>query len=552
MLWVLGVLGLCGGLSACGAPLPAHAQAEALIDVGRRLYHAGVLPDGRPLIATRPEGLVLEGVQAACGTCHRPSGMGSVEGPSRDAILVPPVAGPVLFAPARFADTFLDDFHHDVPNDTWRRAMTRPAYDDESLEVSLRKGRNSAGELMAAPMPLYDLGPTELASLSAYLRALGAAPAPGVEADAIHVATVVTPDVPPAEADAVLGVLEAWSGAPRLGGSPWIQHVWRLKGSPDTWGGQLEDLYRARPVFALLSGRGRAEWRPVQEFCERERIACVMPSVDIAPVGQPAQYSMYLSPGVELEARVLLRHLRDREPPARLIQVYGDPAGEHAGRVLVGGLSPEATASVATAFDRATPETAMPGVGPGDVVVLWLRSEEVEALVSAMPEPPAAGSVVLSALLANPEQLDLPSAWKAKARFVSLFDDLSLQAEISRLRLQRWLEKNSLPTSLDRRLQADAYAAAYLLNDAIADIRRQEVRRPAVPLTREHVLEALEDEVSKYSDGTPLVDEDSHIAYYGRMSLGPGQRVAVRGGSILRYASPDSRRLVAVSEHIVP
>ena len=60
------------------------------------------LPDGRPMRAVRPEGFVLEGEQAACVTCHRDSGMGSVEGSIDRTILVPPVAGPLLFAPARF------------------------------------------------------------------------------------------------------------------------------------------------------------------------------------------------------------------------------------------------------------------------------------------------------------------------------------------------------------------------------------------------------------------------------------------------------------------
>jgi hypothetical protein len=94
-------------------------------------------------------------------------------------------------------------------------------------------------------------------------------------------------------------------------------------------------------------------------------------------------------------------------------------------------------------------------------------------------------------------------------------------------------------------LQADAYAACYLFNEALAEIRKQDVRRPAVPLSREHLLETLETLLNKYNDSTDLVDPDSHVAYYGRMSLGPRQRVAVRGGTIMRYASPDSNRLVA-------
>jgi hypothetical protein len=160
--------------------------------------------------------------------------------------------------------------------------------------------------------------------------------------------------------------------------------------------------------------------------------------------------------------------------------------------------------------------------------------------------------VFVSALLATPGALNLPPAWKTRVNYVSLFDDLGLQGEIARLRLQRWLELAALADLPERRLQADAYAASYLFNDALAETREQEVRRPAVPLNREHLLETLEALVNKNNDSTDLVDPDSHVAYYGRMSLGPRQRVAVRGGTIMRYASPGSSRLVATSKRIVP
>jgi hypothetical protein len=184
-------------------------------------------------------------------------------------------------------------------------------------------------------------------------------------------------------------------------------------------------------------------------------------------------------------------------------------------------------------------------------VVLWLRAADLALLVESLPEGPPV-PVYLSALLAPPEALALPPPWKARATYVSLFDDLGVQAEIARLRLERWLEQAGLPRAADPRVQADAYAACYLLAAAISEIRRQEIRRPPVPLTREHVLETLEKQVNKYTDGTDLVTQDSHVAQYGRMSLGPGQRTAVRGGVLLRFASPDSNELVPASERIVP
>ena len=144
------------------------------------------------------------------------------------------------------------------------------------------------------------------------------------------------------------------------------------------------------------------------------------------------------------------------------------------------------------------------------------------------------------------------AGWRSRTLFVSLFDDLTLQAEIAQLRLARWLRQNRLDTSLNRRVQADAYVASYLFDEALETTRRQEERRPKVPLSREHVLEILEDIMSKFADGTTFVDTETHVAWYGRMSLGPNQRIATRGGTILRYADAKYDRLEAASERIVP
>jgi hypothetical protein len=191
-------------------------------------------------------------------------------------------------------------------------------------------------------------------------------------------------------------------------------------------------------------------------------------------------------------------------------------------------------------------------VTASDILVLWLRPDEIAQLVTAAPQGPPAKRVFVSALLATPEDLALPPEWRQRVSFVSLFDDFGLQGEMARLRLDRWLEQQGLARHHNRLLQADAYAACYLFNDAMAEMREQEVRRPPIPLNREYLLESLETLVNKFDDSTDLVDPDGHVAYYGRMSLGPRQRVAVRGGTIMRYSSPGSSELVPVGRRIVP
>lgn len=546
------------GLLLTAMPVTATTLVtdQSLVETGRRIYEEGILPSGKPLRALRPEGFTMEGKHAACVTCHRRSGMGSVEGNVDTTVLVTPVAGPVLFAAARFSTVPLDPSHHYIPNDAWERAVTRSAYDASSFAMALREGKDPDGKLLVSPMPRYELDDTAVSALSAYLAQLTSRPEPGVEKNSLHIATVVTPDAQPEQAEAVLSVLREWSGYARGSGVPWQLHEWHLSGPVETWNTQLMTYYRQRPVFALLSGVGGADWTPVHRFCEQHHIPCVLPSVEVVPDTGDDWYSLYYSSGIDLEAGILSRYLTNEDAVlakhADIIQLFADASGKVAARLLRERVSGKA-GSVSNRYMHATsPRAALKGISDDDILIMWLRPDEIMQLATEMPEGPGANTVYLSALLASPEDISLPASWKTKVRYVSLFDDLSLQGEIARQRLELWLESAGLAEQRQRRLQADAYVASYLFNKVLGMIRKQELRRPAVHLNREHLLETLETLVYKYSDSTELVDTESHVAWYGRMSLGPRQRLAVRGGTIMHYVSPGSNKLTALSRRIVP
>lgn len=529
-------------------------QAPTMLETGRRIYEEGVLPDGQPLIARRPEGFTLEGEYAACIGCHRRSGMGSIEGNIDNTVLVPPIAGPVLFTEARFSRVPLDPSHHYIPNSAWERALTRSAYDVPTLIKALTSGIDPDGKQLVSPMPVYDLDDVSIKALTTYLTQLGDKVAPGVDNESLHLATVITADADPDHVASILGVLNEWSRYARGSGTSWTLHVWQLEGSSEKWTNQLVDYYQNRPVFALLSGVGDAKWEPVHRFCELQRLPCILPSINVAPTIGDDWYSLYYSPGTILEAKILARYLDDdsayQMEGEAITQFYSDQSGKTAAETLNAHLKSEKSVNTHR-YRTIAPRTVMNLVNPNDTLVLWLRSEQVMQLVTEIPEPPGR-DIFISSLLSPPQELNLPKPWSKQVKFVSLFDDLSLQGELAKLRLEKWLDNASLSELPYRRLQADAYAAGNLFNQALGKIRKQEIRRPPVPLTREHVIEVLENLVSKYSDSTDLIEVESHVAWYGRMSLGPRQRIAVRGGTILRYQSSDSLKLIPASERIIP
>lgn len=511
-----------------------------LAEAGRRIYVDGILPDGSQLTAIRFEGAsAIAGAGAACVNCHRRSGYGSSEG----RILVPPVAGAVLFAPGAFAPASASGAKrgtHPIVSAV-ERFRSRSAYDERKLMRALRSGIDPDGVPLRPPMARYRLDTYAIKALAAYLRQLSDGPVPGVSDGTLHLGTVITPDVPAAQREAILEVLRAYAATRKSWDMRWQFHVWQLTGAPQVWATQLEEFYRQQPVFALLSGAGKAEWQPVQRFCERHAVACVLPSVEVAPDSDRDYYSLYFSSGLALEAKLLAHQLTtEAVPPRRLLQVVADDSGERAATALRLALD---RAGSSIDVQQVTPEeyAVMTTIPARDAVVWWLRPQQIAKLVAAAPVTVPSGPLYLSALLASPEELSIPDGWKRSLRYVSFFDPLAVRR--SQVSLVPWLVRHGIAET-DLRLRGDAYAACNFFNSAISEVQLQTVHGINGLLTRERLLEAFEAGRTVYrDDGAP---------YYWQMSLGPGQRFLVKGGMLYGNIEGDAAEWTPATARIVP
>ena len=311
---------------------PVASNAE--VELGRRIYMEGILASGAPLQGKRGDSDQIEGAAAACETCHRRSGMGSLEG----NIVVTPITGRFLFATDENRPIALVD-----PRAPKNVTRAHEPYTEASFAKALREGVNVSDRPLSPLMPKYDLSDTEIKAVMAYLRQLSAELSPGVGEDTLHFATIVTPGVDSKKKEALVGMMrtafsqrnasqQTYSGRMRM---PidllprtlrnWQLTVWELQGAPDTWGAQLAEKYRKEPVFAVISGLSNTTWTPVHAFCQQEKLPCMLPSIALPPA-ETAFYPLYYSRGVALEADVLARHLRNQEKkaPRRLLQVYRD------------------------------------------------------------------------------------------------------------------------------------------------------------------------------------------------------------------------------------
>lgn len=509
-------------LALLGVLLAADARGQG--GAGERLYREGALPSGKPLRGVREAGVGVEGLAAACATCHRRSGLGSWEG----QIVMPPITGAFL---ARAGSHNVDE-----------HATSRGAYTDASLARAIRDGVDPQGRMLTWLMPRYRLDDATMATLVGYLHSLGSAAEPGVEFDTLHFATITTPDADPIARRATLDVLQQFFADKNAGyrgesrplqstrgvmyrvSRKWQLHVWELTGAPDTWDAQLQAHQTQTPVFAVISGVGGRTWAPIHRFCEREALPCLFPNVDGPPVAEKDVYPIYFSRGVGLEAQLIARQLKGR--PGRVVQVFRDgDLGEDAAKAL------EAAAPTLRFSSRrlgpGTLTQALADVGAQDALVLWLRPGDLAGL----PAPPTQ-TVFVSGLLGGLEHAPLNAAWRAVARLSYPFD----LPEARQVRMNfplGWFNVRHLAV-VDERVQTDTYLACAILSEALGHMQESFVR--------DLLIERVES----------MVEHRLVNGYYPRLGLAPGQRFASKGGSFVRFAQADGPRVEPVGGWIVP
>jgi mono/diheme cytochrome c family protein len=571
------------------------------LEQGRRIFQEGMLPSGSPLTGMRFGNATVSGKLAACANCHRRSGMGSVEGD----IQMSPINGRFLFAQS--GDKALATMDPRVGK---RMNQVHEPYNDESLANAIRRGVNNGGREMNVMMPRYALGDSEMKALIAYLRQLSGQWSPGVSAETIHFATVITPGVEPERRKVLLDMMSTAfaqkngsTANPRLAGGrrrmvsaaemvlgtqrKWQLEVWDLQGPPETWAAQLQEYYRRQPVFAVISGLSNTTWEPVHAFCEHEQVPCWFPSVDLPPVTAQAFYPVYFSRGVMLEADVLAKHLlaSGAQRPQRLVQIYRDDyMGRGAAMALRRALAGSGIALDDRPLTDAEPESfhrAVSGINDKDNLMFWLRPADLAALDKVAPTP--AGASYFSGRLGGGENGPYPAAWKGSARLVYPYE-MPERREANLAYFHQWLKLRNLPL-VDEPLQSEIYFALNFLTDTVAEMLDN--------LYRDYLLERAENMVSRREGGkaeeevrardavilrdrgmgrVAMDDADERSApagaeplrvrsfqgknagttLYPRLSLGSSQRFASKGGYIAHFAGDDSDRLVAESGWIVP
>lgn len=484
--------------------------------------------DGKAVTAVGVGGTILTGTQAACANCHRRSGYGSSEG----GMLAPPVTGKLLFRDR--------DFQYRELKRNMSRPITRPAYDLKSLARALSQGIAANDRPLKPLMPRYSLSRFEVGEIKKYLQVMGKDEAIGIDKDSIHLASVITPDVPLHRRKAMLATLETYvtiknadtrEELSRAEKSPWHKswkyeayrkwklHLWELKGSPADWAAQLERYYSKQPVFAMVSGIGTEHWQPVHEFCESNRIPCLFPSIDIPGESREHYYSIYFSQGIKLEAAAIIQHLAQTAKPsdrAKIIQVIdGTEKSHRAAKIFTALLGSHAQAerySMVTgdveSVARLVRNTGS-RAAPKNILVSWVPVSRLMTLDDKL------GDLIDRIYVPSTG----PGAHAGKHGFKSqlyMVHPYTLPAKLDRslLRATSWANIHHV-SPVDKEITANSYFAMTLLTRSINHLRSN--------FSRNYLIERIEH----------MLDNNVFDSVYPHLSLGPDQRHASKGCYII-------------------
>lgn len=515
------------------------ADEQSIVQRGQQIYRQGILPSGEPLQGLMQGDLTFSGAQAACITCHRRSGLGSIEG-GRSVL---PVTGTALYQPG--------------PAGLWQKFafktqgndFFRPAYTDSSLSKAIRDGVTPTGRALRAPMPRFNLSDDDMQALIAYLKTLSNTSSPGVDETTLHLATVIAPDADPAERKAMLDVIEAYikekntetrSETRRRQTSKEVMYtsyrkldlrVWELQGQPETWEAQLQEKYRQQPVFALVSGLAGSHWQPVHSFCEHSEVACVFPNTVVPVIQTEDFFSLYFSKGPALEAQALAKYLQAQAQSAPILQVFRDePKGAAAaeqfrqslGQVAVKERKLASGEKLDAAFWAELLKAEQPGT-----LVLWLAKED---LASVDETALAKSTIYVSASLAGEQMPPALQSLREQLRLLASWDTAEArEPRVARTRL--WLQTRQVAFTHEV-LQANTFWALLSMTDAVKHL--------AGNFSPAYLLERLED----------MTESLGVTSIYPRLSLGPGQRFAAKSARVLKFNAQG--KLEPVSDWINP
>jgi len=517
------------------SPDPLTSQEEW----GKQIYLTGESPSGEPVVALMgASGVEVPASTLPCGNCHGRDGKGNPEGGVDPSNLT----WEALTKP------------YGVRHESGRE---HPPYTVRSLKRAIAMGFDPAGNELHAAMPRYRMTLEDMDAVVAYVRRLGTDPDPGVEREALHLATLLPPaGVAGGVGEAIESVLRAFVAEVNEQGGLYsrrlILHVHRLVPEPERRRADLEAFLDQTPVFAMVGAFLVRSDETIPSLLAEREIPLVGPFTLHPQSGFPINRQVfYLLSGLATQGRVLVDFAAERRlshgqtgdaEPTALVVFSPDSGSEKA----VQAIERQAERHGWRIVRRPIPSGssgAPPGSPPleGQTLAKELAEEGAHAVFLLDPgvvtesflSGLAPAEVYVPGVLAGAGVFDSPAA-VAERLFLalpSLPTDRSPQAAE---RYRALAEKHELPRS-NLNTQLLVLAAAEVLREGLEQAGRE--------VSREKLIAALEG-LYDYRTGIvpPLTfNPNRHIGALGAyvVTLDPEQRTFRPLGG---FREPEGRR----------
>ncbi len=494
--------------------------------------------------ATVQGDIPVAGSMFSCQNCHLRSGLGAREG----RIITMPVNGPKLLRPLYHGAEIETTPPREQLGQSFQGPLVRPAYTADTLADAIWYGTRPDGSELDWTMPRYDLSERDMRILVYYLLHLSDRYSPGVDDTTLRLATIIGSDLPERERRAVLDTLNAYVRARnndprrnrrRARHGPFYHQesytayrrielqVWELRGPPASWRAQLETYYHRRPPFALIGGRVKGPWAPIHDFCEEHRLPALFPETDRPKIATSGWYTLYFSRGAYQQGETVAYFLdRQSPPPSDIWQVIA-PTAE--ARLIARGFQQTwqrlGHPPPRNLFFKGRPVPA--GRLPADATLLvWLDARKLSVFLDSVPKFDQL--FLAGSLLRLQEGLELARKLSPKRLYLAWPYRLPERQEPFLRPLRQWLKVHRVPLH-DLKIQADTYFLGWMLTGALKAIRND--------FYRDYLLDMLD----------MMEDQTYANAFYPRLSFGPGQRYASKGGYVLRLRGGETPGVEAAS-----
>lgn len=496
---------------------------------GKKIYLNGVGMNHNTITAFSAGNVKLEKEKAACSNCHRRSGYGSSEG----GLLIPSITGKSLFNSREFK-------YKELKRKS-SRPITRKSYNKTSLINAIKFGIDPNGRKLNPLMPRYSMNENDMDALISYLSNLSTKPAPGVNNETIHFATIITPDISGKQKSAMLAVLNTYINAKnaetrlekrRATNAPWHKKwsysayrkwkldVWELTGEIESWSKQLNIFYKKQPVFSIISGISSSSWQPMHDFCNTHEIPCLFPNTMMPGESKNKKtstensYSIYFSEGISLEAKVIAKHIYKEKNAKRcnnIVQITDDTKKiKIAANALINQLlNYKVKFQVSNIVVNSDLFKTFKADVTSTCLVHWVDNLLLQNNMINFQNIKQVYVTQNAKKLAEvkPEKFNSPVYYSTPFAL-----EKNKDRHLKRIRI--WAKMNKISPYIED-ISANTYYAVTLAAKGIKHIRTH--------FSRDYFVERLEH----------MIDNMAFHSIYNRFSLGPGQRFASKGAYII-------------------